>query len=119
MDLASVPPLTILRVLCGIWFLPHCIGKASNIEASSVTFDKAGMRPARFFVVLTVILEIVAGLGLVLNIQPRLAAVLAMAVLLGASYAVIKIDGFNWRWKNKGPEFMVFWAIACALSVSG
>jgi len=119
MDLASIPPLSILRVLCGIWFLPHCIGKASNIEASSATFYKAGMRPARFFVILTIMLEILAGLGMVLNIQARVAAALAIVVLLGASYAVLKIDGFNWRWKNKGPEFMVFWAIACALSVSG
>jgi putative oxidoreductase len=32
---------------------------------------------------------------------------------------VLKINGFNWRWQKQGPEYMVFWALACVLSVSG
>jgi putative oxidoreductase len=119
MDASAFDPLAVLRVICGVWFVPHCIGKMRNVGPASQTFAKAGLHPPRVFVILTIALEIVAGLGLALNIQPRLAAALAGAVLAGASYAVLKINGFNWRWQKQGPEYMVFWALACVLSVSG
>jgi putative oxidoreductase len=119
MEAMTFEPLAVLRVLCGVWFIPHCIGKIRNVGPASQTFAKAGLQPARFFVILTIVLEIVAGLGLALNVQPRLAAALAVAVLVGASYAVLKINGFNWRWQKQGPEYMLFWSAACVLSVSG
>lgn len=119
METMTFDPLAVLRVLCGIWFIPHCIGKLRNIGPASQTFAKVGLRPARAFVILTIAAEMLAGIGLALNIQPRFAAALAVAVLAGASYAVLKINGFNWRWQKQGPEYMLFWAIACALSVSG
>ena len=109
--------LDMLRILCGLWFVPHCVGKLRNIGPASLTFAKAGLHPPRFFVILTIVLELLGGTGLVLNIQPHLAAALAVAVLAGASYAVLKINGLNWRWQKQGPEYMVFWAAACALSV--
>ncbi|SDH29150.1 putative oxidoreductase [Pseudomonas benzenivorans] len=119
MEALSLDPLAVLRVLCGVWFIPHCIGKVRNIGPASQTFAKAGLHPARAFVVLTIVVEVIAGLGLVLNIYPQVAAALAAGVLAGASYAVLKINGFNWRWQKQGPEFMVFWAVAALLSVSG
>jgi putative oxidoreductase len=119
MDLTSFEPLVALRILCGVWFLPHCIGKIRNIGPASGTFEKAGLYPPRAFVVATILMEIVAGAGLVTGIWQEAAAALAVIVLAGASYAVIKINGFNWRWQKQGPELMVFWACACALSVAG
>jgi putative oxidoreductase len=113
----SLEPMAILRVLCGIWFLPHCIGKMRHVGPASVTFAKAGFHPARAFVIATIIVELIAGAGMVFNVFPRLAAGMAVAVLLGASYAVLKINGWNWRWQRQGPEFMLFWSTACILSV--
>lgn len=119
METVSFDPLNVLRILCGIWFLPHCIGKLRNVTPASQTFEKAGFRPGKLFLFITVALELLAGAGLVLGIYPQVAAVLAVIVLAGASYAVIRINGFNWRWQKQGPEFMVFWAAACLLSVAG
>lgn len=110
---------TLLRVLCGVWFAPHALFKALNVERASQTFEKAGFKPGRFFVLLTICLEILAGTGLVLGIQPRAAASLAVLVLLGAAYAVVRINGWNWRWQKQGPEYMLFWAAACVIAVSG
>ena len=110
-------PMTILRVLCGMWFIPHCVGKIRHVGPASATFAKAGFHPARLFVIVTIIVELIAGAGLVFNIFPRLAAGMAVAVLLGASYAVLKINGWNWRWQKQGPEFMMFWSVSCILSV--
>lgn len=121
METIAFDPLAVLRVLCGMWFIPHCIGKIRHGRPASQTFAKAGLHPPTVFVILTIVLEVIAGLGLVQNIQARLAAALAVAVavLAGTSYAVLKINGFNWRRQKQGPEFMVFWAAACILSVSG
>lgn len=117
MELMHIDSLTVLRIMSGVWFVPHCIGKLRNIGPASQTFAKAGLHPARAFVIITIILELLAGAGLVLGIYEQFAAALAVVVLLGASYAVIKINGFNWRWQKQGPEFMIFWAAVCALSV--
>jgi putative oxidoreductase len=119
METIAFDPLAVLRILCGVWFIPHCIGKIRHVGPASQTFAKAGLRPPRLFVIMAIVLEVLAGLGLVLNIQPRLAAALAVAVLAGASYAVLKINGFNWRWQKQGPEYMLFWSAVCVLSVSG
>jgi putative oxidoreductase len=56
--------------------------------------------------------------GLVLNIYPEMAAALAVLVLAGAGYAVVRINGWNWRWQKNGPEYIVFWSIACILAVA-
>lgn len=117
METAAIDSLNILRILCGVWFLPHCVGKLRNIGPASQTFAKAGFRPGRAFLFITVALELIAGFGLVAGILEQVAAGLAVIVLLGASYAVIKINGLNWRWQKQGPEFMLFWACACVLSV--
>jgi putative oxidoreductase len=112
-------PWTLLRILCGLWFVPHAFGKARNIERASLTFDKAGLRPPRLFVLLTLSMEVVAATGLLLGFHPRVAAALAVAVLLGATYATLKINGWNWRWQKQGPEYMLFWAAVCIIAVSG
>jgi putative oxidoreductase len=106
-------------VLCGLWFAPHAFGKASHVERACQTFEKAGFSPPRLFVILTLCLEVLAGAGLIFGVLPRLAALLAVAVLLGAAYAVLKINGWNWRWQKQGPEYMLFWAAACVIAVSG
>lgn len=109
--------LTSLRILCGVWFLPHIVGKLRNLDRAALTFEKVGLRPGRRFVLLTVTLEVIAGIGLVAGIFEKIAAALAVLVLAGASYAVLRMNGLNWRWQKQGPEYMIFWALACILSV--
>jgi putative oxidoreductase len=112
-------PLLLLRVLCGLWFLPHAVGKARNVERACQTFDKAGFRPPRLFVLATIAMEALAAAGLMSGSCVQAAAALAVVVLLGAAYAVLKINGWNWRWQKQGPEYMLFWAAACVISVLG
>ena len=114
----QLDPLTVLRILCGTWFLPHIVGKLRNMERAAPTFEKAGFRPGRVFVFLTIGLEVLASIGLVAGIFEKIAAALAVLVLAGAGYAVVKINGPNWRWQKQGPEYMIFWACACIVSVA-
>jgi putative oxidoreductase len=113
----SADPETLLRITSGAWFIPHALGKALHVERAAQTFEKAGFRPPRLFVILTLSLELLAAFGLIFDVHARVAAALAVIVLLGAAYAVLRINGLNWRWQRQGPEYMLFWALACALSV--
>ncbi|WP_176595370.1 DoxX family protein [Sphingobium sp. 15-1] len=110
-------PQQILRILCGIWFLPHLIGKVMHADLAYLTFEKAGFKPGKLFLYLTVALEGLAMIGLVAGIESRIAAGLAVFVLAGAGFAVVRINGWNWRWQKQGPEFILFWAICCMVSV--
>lgn len=113
----GLTPQDMLRIVCGLWFLPHAVLKVKNAGLAQQTFANVGLRPGAAFLTLTVILEVIAAAGLVFNIMPRIAAGLAIVVLMGASYAVLRMHGWNWRWNKSGPEFMIFWSIACAISV--
>jgi len=104
---------TAVRVVCGLFFLPHTIAKLRNIERASLLFDKVGFRPPRFFVVLTTFLEVTAAFGLVSGLYPRVAAVVATVVLVGAAYAIARAHTLMWRWQHPGIEYMLFWAIIC------
>jgi putative oxidoreductase len=104
---------TAVRVACGLFFLPHTIAKLRNIDRASVLFDKVGLRPPRFFVVLAAVMEVVAAFGLVTGAYPRLAALIAATVLVIACYAIARNHGLMWRWQHPGIEYMLFWAIIC------
>ena len=108
--------LVALRVLCGVWFWPHIIGKLRNLGPAAGTFEKAGFRPAPLFVRITIFMEVLASLSLITGVLATLGAIVAAAVLIGAAYAVVRINGFNWRWQKQGPEYMILWAVLCLVS---
>lgn len=118
LTLPPVDPLLVLRILCGVWFVPHCIGKIRNVDAAALnSFAKAGFPRPHLIVIVTILIEILAATGLIFGVFEKLAALLAVGVLAGASYAVVKIYGFHWRWQKMGPEYMIFWAVAVVISV--
>jgi putative oxidoreductase len=100
----------VLRLICGGFLIPHTIAKLGHIERSSAFFEKIGFRPAKFFVVLTSALEVVAAFGLITGLYPRVAALIGATILLVAAWAIAKIHGLKWRWQYPGIEYMVFWA---------
>jgi putative oxidoreductase len=102
-----------IAMVCGVFLLPHTIAKLSNVERASQLFDKVGFRPARVFVVLTALLELIAAFGLISGLYPRIGALIAAAILLVAAYAISQVHGLKWRWQHPGIEYMLFWAIVC------
>jgi putative oxidoreductase len=111
-DLA-VDARTAVRVACGLFFLPHTIAKLRNVDRASILFDKVGLRPPRFFVIFTAVMEVVAAFGLVTGLYPRVAALIAATVLVVAAYAIARNHGLMWRWQHPGIEYMLFWALIC------
>jgi putative oxidoreductase len=104
---------TAVRVVCGLFFLPHTIAKLRNIERASGVFDEVGFRPPRFFVVLTALLEVIAAFGLISGWYPRIGATIAAGILIAAAYAIARAHDLKWRWQHPGIEYMLFWAIIC------
>jgi putative oxidoreductase len=104
---------TAVRVVCGLFFVPHTVAKLRDIERASGFFDQAGLRPARLFVVLTALLEVTAAFGLVSGLYPRIGATIAAGILLVAACAVARVHALKWRWQHPAIEYMLFWAIIC------
>jgi len=115
--MTELDPQAMLRILCGAWLIPHAVLKVKNAQLAQQTFANVGLRPGKLFLAITVLVELVAAAGLILGIYPRVSAALAVFVLAGASYAVLRMHGWNWRWNKSGPEYMVFWSLACVLAV--
>ena len=82
---------TAVRIVCGLFFLPHTIAKLRDIERAAGFFNKAGLRPPRFFVVLTALLEVIAAFGLISGLYPRIGATIAAGILLVAAYAIGRV----------------------------
>ena len=91
---------TAVRVVCGLFFLPHTIAKLRNIERASGLFDKVRLRPPRFFVVLTALLEVIAAFGLISGLYPRIGATIAAGILITAAYAIARVRELKWRWQT-------------------
>lgn len=102
-----------IRVIAGAFLLPHTFAKLTNIGRAAVLFEKVGFRPPRVFVVLTALMELVAAISLIFGIYPKIGALIAAIILVGAAYAISQVHGLTWRWQHPGIEYMLFWAIVC------
>ena len=107
--------LTGLRVVCGLFFVPHMVGKFTQRAAAFSFFRAAGFRPPEVFAFLAIAIEVVLTLMLVLGIEARIAAAAACIYLLIAAGAVIKVEK-KWLWHIGGCEYPVFWAVCCGLT---
>ncbi len=113
LDNFSWDAVTVLRILCGAFLLPHTVAKLSNIEKASGFFEKVGLRPGKAFVVFTAVMEFFAAVGLITGLYVQVGALIAAAILVVATYAMAKVHGLNWRWQHPGIEYMLFWAATC------
>lgn len=105
----------VLRVLCGLFLLPHVPSKFADGTLSAGTvafFAKAGLHPAELWVALAAGSEIAIGVALVLGICTRWAALGAVFLMAMAVFALQSVKGFGWFWNTGGYEYPVFWGIA-------
>ena len=104
----------ILRIICGLFFIPHVIGKITARDASVNFFTIAGFRNPQFWSYLAMVIEIILAISLVLGILTLFTAYLASLYLLVAAAANFKVSR-KWLWHIGGSEWPVFWAICCAI----
>jgi putative oxidoreductase len=87
----------ILRIICGAFMFPHALGKFAalgTLSAGTVGFfAKAGFQPPEFWVWLAAFMEVATGVGLVLGICTRYAALGAAGALAVAIWEFRRVYG--------------------------
>ena len=106
--------MTILRLACGLFFIPHIYAKFFVPEALGF-FVAADFKPAKAWLYAACIVEVVLALALILGIYPVYAGALGAIHLATAGAAVLEVSGNKWLWNIGGAEYCFFWAIACAV----
>src|SRR5262245_1665150 len=102
----------ILRLICGLFFIPHIYAKFFVPEALGF-FVAAKFKPPAAWMYAACVIEIVVATGLIFAIYTTYAALLGFVHLLVAGAAVWKVTGGKWLWNIGGYEYCVFWAISC------
>ena len=105
---------TILRIICGVFFVPHIYAKFFVPEALGF-FVAAKFRPPAFWMYVAGAIETVLVIALVFGIYTTYAGAIAGAHLLVAAAAVSRVTGGKWLWNIGGNEYCVFWAICCVV----
>ena len=103
--------LNILRLICGLFMIPHIYGKF-YVPAALGFFVAAGFKPPKFWMYLAGAIEVVLAAGLIFNIYTTICAAITTFHLLVAAVGVYKVTG-KWLWNIGGSEFCLFWAICC------
>lgn len=103
----------VLRIACGLFFIPHLFVKFRNQDFVKDFMSKVGLNPPVAWLYGAFAVEIVAAIGLVLGIYTVPVALLSAAFLLVAAWATWKISEGKWIWNFGGAEFPMFWAICC------
>lgn len=115
MHLNLIDPVVALRILCGLFFIPHI---AAKIFARPVTlgfFQAAGYRPAELFMWVALVVETIVAICLILGLLLPYAAGVAALFMLVAAVSVFKVSKGRWLWNLGGCEYLIFWAVACGV----
>lgn len=101
----------ILRLICGLFFIPHIVGKIT-VPATLEFFVVAGFKPPKTWMIVAGCIETVLAVGLVFGIYTEYAAAVACIHMLVAAAATYKVKNC-WIWVIGGVEYCIFWAICC------
>jgi len=103
--------VVILRLICGLFFIPHIVGKFT--EPATLNFFKAAkFQPPATWMYVAGTIETFLTIGLVFAIYTPYVAVVAGFHLLVAGAATWKVTR-KWIWVIGGFEYCLFWALAC------
>ncbi|WP_448203645.1 DoxX family protein [Azospirillum sp. sgz302134] len=105
-------PVVVLRVMCGVFYIPHVLFKLNGMEGAATFFAKAGFSPPMAFVVLALVMEIACAVGLTFDLYTKWVGLLSAGVMGVAAYAVFNTKGVGWLWNLGGVEYLVFWAVS-------
>jgi putative oxidoreductase len=106
--------INILRLICGLFFIPHIYAKFFVPEALGF-FVAAKFNPPAVWMYTACVIETILAIGLIFAILPMYAGAIAFLHLLVAAAAVWKVTSGKWLWNIGGFEYCLFWAICCLI----
>jgi putative oxidoreductase len=105
----------ILRLICGLFLLPHFYAKVSNLEFTYKLYTDFRLYPPKAWVFSCIVIEIICSIGMVFAIKTRYVALLEAIFLFVAAWAVWRYSQRKWLWNIGGYEYCLFWAICCVV----
>lgn len=103
----------LLRIACGVFFIPHLIAKFTQRAFALDFFRKVGLRPPEAWLYAALGIEVVVTFGLVFAVLTFYAALLAAVFLGVAAVATWRFSRGRWLWNLGGCEYPLFWGLAC------
>lgn len=113
-DFDLTDPVVVVRLMAGLFYVPHVLFKLNGIPGSLAFFGRAGFNPPGFWLTLAIAMEIACAVGLTLNIQTKWLGLVSAGVMGFAAYAVFATKGVAWMWNMGGVEYLTFWGVASA-----
>lgn len=105
-------PLVVLRLMCGLFYLPHVLAKLINTGPILGFFTAAGFPEPFYFLVLAGVVEAICAIGLTFNIYTKWVGLMSAGTMVVAAYAIIAVKGAGWMWNVGGIEYLVFWGVS-------
>jgi len=105
----------ILRIICGLFLIPHMYTKASNLAGTYEIYRAWRLYPPKAWVHACIAVEFLGSIGLVFAIYTRYVAAFVAVFMFVASWAARRHSGGKWLWFAGGYEYPLFWAICCVI----
>ena len=108
-DFDVTNPIVVLRLMCGLFYIPHVVAKIINTPALLGFFTVAGFPAPLYVLILAGAVEALCALGLTLNIYVKWIGLMSAGTMVVAIYALFTVKGVGWMWNVGGVEYLVFW----------
>ncbi len=103
-------PMVVVRIMCGLLYIPHILFKLNGMSGAAAFFGKAGFNPPMAFVFLALAAETICAVGLTFDILTKWVGLVSAGVMAVAAYAVFATKGIGWLWNLGGVEYLALWA---------
>ncbi|WP_179401617.1 DoxX family protein [Burkholderia guangdongensis] len=105
---------TLLRVALGVLYLAHVAQKVFVFTLPGVAGFFASIGLPAWLAYVTTAVELVGGIALLAGFQVRVAALVLLPFMLGATFAHLP-NGWSFASPHGGWEYPAFWAVALAV----
>jgi putative oxidoreductase len=111
-DFDLTNPVVVVRLMCGLFYIPHALFKILGFAGSLAAFSKMGFEPPMFWVPLAIATELLCAIGLTLNIQTKFVGLMSAGTMALAAYGTFATKGVHWMWNFNGVEYLAMWGVA-------
>lgn len=105
-------PIVVVRLMAGLFYVPHVLFKLMGFSASVAAFGKMGFDPPLYWLSLAIVTETICAIGLTLNLYTRYVGLMSASTMALAVYGTFVTKGTHWMWNFGGVEYLVFWGVA-------
>jgi len=117
-DFDLTNPIVVVRLMAGLFYIPHIVFKLTGFAGSLAAFSKMGFEPALFWLSLAILTESLCAIGLTFNLYTRYVGLMSAGTMALAVYGTFATKGVHWMWNFGGVEYLVFWGVtSLALAV--